>query len=340
MTLCSLSLLESLPIDLFAKIAQYLPTESIAELSVTSRTVNTHIKEVFRKQSTPSALFRFGEWYGTWDDTALYFTNGLIESIQVKPYSASDSVDFYRVFLNLKNDLSNYLAFYHHTYYASLHHWIRYYFSIKSVSFCIIIKTRLPPSTIFQIQPYKVTTTRQKRDHCNAIGITIGFHTYPPLIHPSIFQFHQRIGFNWDMDDRIYLWDDTRPLRFHLVSEITIATNAFRGNSHAYDSNNTYLLSNVDIVFTSTKCYLKTVYPSNFDDMDKYYKLIELYANTIYSLLAEVDYDKIRQEAELKRHEFSEKLRIPEKEILIDAPATLEEVWNQLQTMEIYFRYI
>ena len=345
-----LSRLESLPLDLFAQIAERLPPPDILALTGTNRRLHQMCKEVFYI-SPATHLVRFGTWFGAKSGSGsgpepewIRFDNGLLAGMKVKPFTAV-SYDFYRVSLILRNDVSDYLTFCRHPYYMYMRHWIRYYFQIRA-TFSITLRTRLPPPTVFQIRPYEVLTRRTKRDHCNAIGITIGFHTYAPMLDPERFDFHQRVGFHWNTENRVSLWDNDHPLKLNLVSEIIISAYAcrpLRSDTGPYwdvETTDSPYYSSVDIIFTATKCYVKAVSPKHFQTMEVFYSLIELYANTVYGLLKHVDYDTVRQEAEVKRRDLSERLFIPPADVILDAPETLEDVWRLLQTMEFHFTYL
>jgi len=337
--------MESLPLDVFSAIVERLTASDINELSATSKTMNEQLRNCIYKRTFPVNAFRLGTWFGTWDNEHLYFVNGPIQTIHVTQVIScvSEWNDYSRVTLKLRVTLEDYHAFYHHPYYASLRYWIRYFFNLKT-QFYIRIHVQMPSPNRFQFKSYHVLTTRRKRDHCNAIGITIGFHNYPPLFPQEKYHFSQRVGFHWDMCERISIWDDARPVKFILVSDINISNLFYlekeneNGEGTTTNPIDSYY-STVDFKMSATKCLVVASFSPHTEKMETFYTFLELYANTFYSLLKDVDYNTLRKETELKRIELSEKFYIPVEEIIIDAPKTLDDVWNLLQTMEIQFRF-
>jgi hypothetical protein len=315
--------MESLPLELLGHITQHLTANEVYTLALTNQPMLRSIQTLYQRP-TSTTEFRMGLWFGTANETQtqLQFSNGPIQSIRRREDESGTKIT---VAIN-----GNSSFHWEQTpLIASIRPWLRYYLRLRT-PFRIIFTT---PHLLRPFQRYTVTSRRRKRDHCNIVGITIGFHEYLPLLPKDIYHFSQRIGFNWNM--RTQPFSQEGPLVLNLVSEIHISPylNAMIDRSKSINHS-------IDLVFTTTQCYASMYCPNPpFASSEIFHSYLELYANTVYSLLVTVNYDTQLKNAEAQRVRIADMYRRAVADVRLDVPATLDDVWSLLQRMELRFRY-
>lgn len=76
-----------------------------------------------------------------------------------------------------------------------------------------------------------------------------------------------------------------------------------------------------------------------FVSIESFHSHLELYANTVYSLLESVDYDAQLKNANAQRAHVARPFELQVTDVRLDVPATLDDVWNILQHLEIRFKH-
>lgn len=245
--------------------------------------------------------------------------------------------------------------------FKNLLHWTNRY--LYAPKFKTIIHTSIRKE---KLKEHKLETTYQKRDHCNAIGITLCWHKYifpnplPPPIEnvfkiENIFEnkdytFTQRIGFDFERNsvDVVTTSGNKRKYLLQLKSELSIHTSDNKSlHVNDTDSNKYYTPSlpvftfGADFTFSKNKCIAETHLSKSTLTMksEQYIFIMELFANAIKTILVQHSYeDFIENSLLMKLNPIIVKWYSPDTtidDIEFDFPKTTEEVWNLLQNMEL-----
>lgn len=336
--------LEDMPLLAHIHIAKYLNLPDVLALSRTNKHMR-HLcfNQLFCKGS--DGRFQFGPWYGNWDNNVLSFQNSPIDRIECKTFLYL-TVDhscarYYKMFIYLREDYESTEEFYKHPYIPKIKQWLEIYFPMNHKETSVKIITRLSPNRI-PMKKYIVHTPYRKRDHYNLIGLSLCWHKCSYLNHEK-YSMSQRIGIHSDEFMFRYEADaiDKGPIKLHIISNINIfpTTQYHMDNPDKYMKDKSIIHTTINFIFTSTKCYVETDMPSTFENMEVYYQVLELSANAVRSLLDEMDYQKIQDMARQELPSIASKLMCNQNEIELDIPASIQELWEQVQDMVIYHFY-
>lgn len=317
--------MESLPLELLGHITHHLPASDVMHLAQTNQQMLRSIQTLYQRPQDDgdgvAAAFRMGLWFGTANAsrTHLEFSNGPMHFIR-----RSDKESHTKITVAFNDDPSFFWN--HATLLDALRQWLRYYLGLRTPFRIVLTTSRL----LRPFQHYAVTSRRRKRDHCNIIGITIGFHEYLPMFSKDLYQFDQRIGFNWNLMTSPFSDEN---LTLNLVSEIHISP-----YTHVMADRSKSIHHSIDLVLTATHCYARMHSPNPpFATSEMFHTHLELYANAVYNLLETVDYDAQLKNAEAQRPHLAYKFQRSVADIRLDVPATIDDVWNLLQRMELRF---
>jgi hypothetical protein len=101
-----------------------------------------------------------------------------------------------------------------------------------------------------------------------------------------------------------------------------------------------YLRHSIHITFSATQCYAEMMSPVlPFASSEEFHTYLELYANTVYHFLAFVNYEDQLKHAHAQRAHVLRPFNPPVTDVQLDVPATLDDVWNLLQQMELRFKH-